>query len=376
MALTRESSRDSGAAGLALGVMPSGTLALGRRPTPTSTAPLRGSRLPLPGRRARAPAGAVDTPLPRAAFWRDLGALRHAALRDAGVSRKRLPSVARGRDQAPPRARRRWWGRVPGHRRARGVLGGDERRVPRRAGRVRRAARGVPARAASSLARGGTRALPAENCADPAAPSRSSRPTARATRQGKAQHRPSARRSGIRGRGHRDKLWPCSSPCRSRRRSSCCASWRIWRRVSAARPDTRRSVSVPPRHPGLRGLGCGGAGAGGGPQRPPRRVAGRLRRAHRAGSAPTLLDSTSGDARRPTLTAARSPASPRPRRSRADRGGGAGRGTAQQALAHWKRVEAAAGEDGLSFTRACALSGAAVGRAPRPPRLMPRRGQR
>ena len=49
-----------------------------------------------------------------------------------------------------------------------------------------------------------------------------------------------------------------------------------------------------------------------------------------------------------------------------------------EALAHWKRVEAAAGEDGLSFIEGMRLlSGAAVGSdAARAARLMPRRGPR
>ncbi len=194
-----------------------------------------------PGRRARAPAprrgGGGHAP---AAGLRVLArsgpCLRHAALRDAGGRREpQAPAspVARSRDPGARRGRAADGGRrVPGHRRARGVLGSDERGVPRRAGRVRRATRGVSALAARRLARGGTRALP------PRGEPRRSRGAVRVPRD--LQHAPhqagqgaapSARRGDprIRGRGE-----PRQAPGPARARADrggdgvpCCASWWI-----------------------------------------------------------------------------------------------------------------------------------------------------
>ena len=237
----------SRATGLALGLTPSGALALRAAPDADPLDPAarfedRGGL--CPGRRARAPAprrggGGHAAAAGHRVLARSGPRLRHAALRDAGargepqaparpVSRSRDPGARRGRAADGGR-------RIPGHRRARRVLGGDERGVPRRAGRVRRAAGGVSALAARRLARGGPRALP------PRGEPRRSRRAVRvprdlqhASRPGRARHSTvrSARRSAsTRARGTAPSSWPCSSPCRSRRRGvPCCASW--WTRAT------------------------------------------------------------------------------------------------------------------------------------------------
>ena len=307
MALTRESSSDSGATGLALGLTPSGTLALRAAPDADPLDPAAASRIEaafaLGAGHGLLHLGAaeVDTPLPPGfAFWRDLGRAFVTQL-CAMPDRRREPQapaspVARSRDPGARRGRAADGGRrVPGHRRARGVLGGDERGVPRRARRVRRAAGGVSALAARRLARGGTRALP------PRGEPRRSRGAVRVPRDLQhASHQagqgaaPSARRGDprVRGRGQ-----PRQAPGPARARadrggaeSPVARAGGFGRRVSAARPDARRRVPIPPRHPRLRGIGRGGAGArlvGRPSARRDRRCRSRSARARRAGSAPT-----------------------------------------------------------------------------------------
>ena len=214
--------------------------------------------------------------------------------------------------------------------------------MPRRAGRVRRAAGGVPARAARGLARGGTRALP------PRGEPRRSRGAVRVPRDLQhASHQagqgtaPSARRGDprIRGRGE-----PRQAPGPARARagrggaeSPVARAGGFRRRVSAARPDARRRVPVPPRHPRLRGIGRRGAGARlvGGQAPAATAGAGHPRRARagrgRHGRAARLR--RPGDARRPDADRR----GDRPRRlvlgrARADPGevGGAGCGAPQR----------------------------------------------
>jgi hypothetical protein len=244
MALTREPSSESGATGLALGLTPSGTLALRAAPDADPLDPAAASRIEaafaLGAGHGLLHLGAaeVDTPLPPGfAFWRDVGrafVTQLCAMPEVDASRKRLQvpfpeaeiqALAAG---APPMA----GGEYLDTGRARRVLGSDERGVPRRAGRLRRAAGGVSALAARRLARRGTRAL------SPRGEPRRSRGAVRVPRDlqprvspGRARRSTvrSARRSAnTRARGTATSSWPCSSPCRSRRRGvPCCASWWI-----------------------------------------------------------------------------------------------------------------------------------------------------
>ena len=244
MALTRESSSDPGATGLALGLTPSGTLALRATPDADPLDPAAASRIEAAFALGTGHgllhlgAAEVDTPLPPGfAFWRDLGrafVTQLCAMPELEASRKRLQvplpeaeiqALAAG---APPMV----GGEYLDTDALAGVLGRDERGVPRRAGRVRRAAGGVPALAARRLARGGTRALP------PRGEPRRSHGAVRVPRdlqhashpagQGRSTVRSARRSANTRARATATSSWPCSSPCRSRRRGvPCCASWWI-----------------------------------------------------------------------------------------------------------------------------------------------------
>ena len=151
MALTRESSSDPEKDGLALGLTPSGTLALRSVPDADPLDPAAASRI-----EAAFAVGAghgllhlgaaeVDTPLPPGiAFWRDLGrafVTQLCAMPEVDASRKRLhvplpeAEIAALAAGAPPMV----GGEYLDTAALAALLGGDERGVPRRAGRVRRA---------------------------------------------------------------------------------------------------------------------------------------------------------------------------------------------------------------------------------------------
>ncbi len=408
MALTRESSSDSGATGLALGLTPSGTLALRAAPDADPLEPAAAARI------AAAFAGGaghgllhlgaaeVDTPLPPGfAFWRDLRArLRHRALRRAGArgdAASAASPVARGRARG---ARR---GRAADARaaststppRSRALLGGDERGVPRRAGRVRGPLEAfLRARHPAWNLVGRVHFHLAENKRrSRARRSRSSRPTrTRLAGRASAQHR-AARRGAprVRGRGQ-----PRRAPRAARARCSARpsgarslqASWST-RATSFSRsrwtPD--EAYRVPPRGPRAsrqRASSCacptGGrakraaAAAGAGHRR--RARAGRARHGRDA----RLLRRVTLDGE--TLTAAeiaqrRLDGTGGPRAAPGQVGRGRSRRASTRCSSTGSDVEAAAGEDGLSFLEGMRLLAGRRGAARTPPRRRrrPRRGR-